>query len=108
MQMTQQDQSSNLDRLLRSWGLQMSANTFAGDRALAIEAPLSRNQRAEKVIGFLGLTADCFNKGSVISTNLNQLRLLFAGVLNEVDRADGGSKRGRRPQPGGNPGAKEA
>ncbi len=87
MQMTQQDQSSNLDRLLRSWGLQMSANTFAGDRALAIEAPLSRNQRAEKVIGFLGLTADCFNKGSVISTNLNQLRLLFAGVLNEVDPA---------------------
>jgi len=85
MQMTQQDQSSNLDRLLRNWGLQMPANTFAGDRALAIEAPLSRNQRAEKVIGFLGLTADCFNKGSVISTNLNQVRLLFAGVLNEVD-----------------------
>ena len=87
MQMTQQDQSSNLDRLLRSWGLQMSENTFAGDRALAIDAPLSRNQRAEKVIGFLGLTADCFNKGSVISTNLNQVRLLFAGVLNEVDPA---------------------
>jgi ABC-2 type transport system permease protein len=85
MQFTQQDQSSNLDRLLRGWGLQMPANTFAGDRALAIEAPLSRNQRAEKVIGFLGLTADCFNKGSVISTNLNQLRVLFAGVLNEVD-----------------------
>ncbi len=85
MQMTQQDQSSNLERLLRSWGLQMSANTFAGDRALAIEAPLSRNQRAEKVIGFLGLTANCFNKGSVISTNLNQLRVLFAGVLYEVD-----------------------
>jgi ABC-2 type transport system permease protein len=85
MQFTQQDQSSNLDRLLRTWGLQMPANTFAGDRALAIEAPLSRNQRAEKVIGFLGLTADCFNKGSVISTNLNQVRLLFPGVLNEVD-----------------------
>jgi len=87
MQMTQQDQSSNLDRLLRSWGLQMPENTFAGDRALAIDAPLSRTQRAEKVIGFLGLTADCFNKGSVISTNLNQVRLLFAGVLNEVDPA---------------------
>jgi ABC-type uncharacterized transport system involved in gliding motility auxiliary subunit len=87
MQMMQQDQSSNLDRLLRSWGLQMSANTFAGDRALAIEAPLNRNQRAEKVIGFLGLTADCFNKGSVISTNLNQVRVLFAGAFNEVDPA---------------------
>jgi ABC-type uncharacterized transport system involved in gliding motility auxiliary subunit len=85
MQMTQQDQSSNLDRLLRAWGLAMPTNTFAGDRGLAIEAPLNRSQRAEKVIGFLGLTPECFNKGSVISTSLNQVRLLFAGVLNEVD-----------------------
>ncbi len=85
MQMTQQDQSSSLDRLLKTCGLEMPKNTFAGDRALAIEAPISRNQRAEKVIGFLGLTPECFNKDSVISTNLNQVRLLFAGVLNEVD-----------------------
>lgn len=85
MQMTQQDQSSNLDRLLRTWGLEMPANTFAGDRALAIEAPLGRNQRPEKVIGFLGLTPECFNKESVISTNLNQVRLLFPGVLKETD-----------------------
>ncbi|MCX5646587.1 MAG: Gldg family protein [Phycisphaerae bacterium] len=85
MQMTQQDQNSSLDRLLRAWGLEMPRNTFAGDRGLAIEAPLSRSQRAEKVIGFLGLTPECFNKGSVISTSLNQVRLLFAGVLNEVD-----------------------
>ena len=87
MQMTQQDQSSNLDRLLRTWGLEMPQNTFAGDRGLAVEAPLNRSQRAEKVIGFLGLTPECFNKGSVISTSLNQVRLLFAGVLNEVDPA---------------------
>ena len=105
MQMTQQDQSSNLDRLLRSWGLQMSANTFAGDRALAIEAPLSRNQRAEKVIGFLGLTADCFNKGSVISTNLNQVRLLFPGVLNEVDPAQ--KAAGKPADPNQAPGQKK-
>jgi ABC-2 type transport system permease protein len=54
---------------------------------LAIEAPISRNQRAEKVIGFLGLTPECFNKDSVITTNLNQVRMLFAGVLNEVGGA---------------------
>jgi ABC-2 type transport system permease protein len=84
MQMMQQDQSSNLDRLLRTWGLDMPPNTFAGDRALAIEAPITRNQRPERVIGFLGLTPECFNKNSVITTNLNQVRLLFAGVLNEV------------------------
>lgn len=85
MQMMQQDQSSSLDGLLRTWGLAMPKNTFAGDRALAIEAPISRNQRPEKIIGFLGLTPECFNKNSVITTNLNQVRLLFAGVLNEID-----------------------
>ena len=85
MQMTQQDQSSSLDRLMRTWGLEMPQNTFAGDRALAIEAPISRNQRAEKVIGFLALTPECVNKDSVITTSLNQVRVLFAGVLNEVD-----------------------
>jgi len=85
MQMAQQDQSSSLDRLLKTWGLEMPKNTFAGDRALAIEAPISRSQRPEKVIGFLGLTPECFNKGNVISTSLNQVRMLFAGVLNEVD-----------------------
>ncbi|MCU0914943.1 MAG: Gldg family protein [Planctomycetes bacterium] len=87
MQMTQQDQSSSLDRLLKTWGLEMPQNTFAGDRSLAIEAPISRNQRAEKVIGFLGLTPECVNKDSVVTTNLNQVRMLFAGVLNEVETA---------------------
>jgi ABC-2 type transport system permease protein len=103
MQMTQQDQSSSLDRLLRTWGLEMPKNTFAGDRALAIEAPLNRNQRPEKVIGFLGLTPECFNKGSVISTSLNQVRLLFAGVLNEVDPSQkaGASKPADANQPQG-------
>ena len=101
--MTQQDQSSNLDRLLRTWGLEMPTNTFAGDRGLAIEAPLNRSQRAEKVIGFLGLTPECFNKGSVISTSLNQVRLLFAGVLNEVDPAQkaGAGKPADANQPQG-------
>jgi ABC-2 type transport system permease protein len=95
MQMAQQDQSSSLERLLKTWGLSMPANTFAGDRALAIEAPISRNQRAEKVIGFLGLTPECFNKDSVITTNLNQVRMLFAGVLNEV----GGATKASASQP---------
>jgi ABC-2 type transport system permease protein len=101
MQMTQQDQSSNLDRLLRTWGLQMPQNTFAGDRSLAIETPLGRNQRAEPLIGFLGLKPECFNKESVMVTNLNQVRMLFAGVLNEIDASGkaGGAKAGDPNQP---------
>ncbi|OHB66709.1 MAG: hypothetical protein A2Y76_08990 [Planctomycetes bacterium RBG_13_60_9] len=85
MQMVQQEQSSNLDRLMRTWGLEMPKNTFAGDRSLAIDAAIDRNQRPEKIIGYLELTPECFNKDSVIATNLNQVRVLFAGVLNEVN-----------------------
>jgi ABC-2 type transport system permease protein len=85
MQFTQQDQSSSLDRLLRTWGLEMPKNTFAGDRGLAMEATISRNQRPEKIIGYLELKSGCFDKDSVITTDLNQVRMLFAGVLNEVD-----------------------
>jgi len=91
MQMTQQDQSSNLERLLRTWGLEMPENTFAGDRSLAMAAPLNRNQRPEKIIGYLNLTPECFNDDSVVTANLNQVRVLFAGVLKETDPPGRGS-----------------
>jgi len=80
-----QEQNSDLEPLLRTWGLEMPANTFAGDRALAIAASISRNERPEKIIGYLGLTADCFNHKSVITGELNELRILFAGALQEVN-----------------------
>jgi len=99
MQFSQQDQSSNLDRLLRTWGLEMPKNTFAGDRALAKEAAITRNQRPEKIIGYLDLTPECFNKDSAITTSLNQVRVLFAGILKEVDPKAAGEKPADPNQP---------
>jgi ABC-2 type transport system permease protein len=87
MQMQMQyDSSSNLNTLLRTWGLEMPEKTFAGDRALASMANIRANQRPQKIIGYLNLTpeGDCFNEDSVITADLNQVRILFAGVLNEV------------------------
>ncbi len=80
----QQDQSSNLEALLHAWGLEMPKDTFAGDLNLAIAASVSRNQRPEKIIGYLGLEEGCFNKDQVISAELNQVRMLFAGALKEL------------------------
>ncbi len=85
MQMSVQSQNSSLDRLMKTWGLEMPANTFAGDRSLAMEAAVSRNARAEKIIGYLALNRDCFNRDNPITTELNEVRMLFAGVLNEID-----------------------
>jgi ABC-2 type transport system permease protein len=87
MQMTAQTQDSNLEKLMHTWGLEMPRNTFAGDRSLALKAAVTRDQRPELIIGYLNLTPECFNKDSVIATNLNQVRVLFAGVLRLVDQA---------------------
>ncbi|MBL7187221.1 MAG: Gldg family protein [Phycisphaerae bacterium] len=85
MQM-QHSSSSELNKLLKSWGLEMPASTFAGDRNLALKASMRANQRPENIIGYLGLTPEgsCFAKDHVVTAELNNVRFLFSGVLNEV------------------------
>ena len=75
--------TSDLNVLLRTWGLEMPENTFAGDRSLAI---IPRGRR-EKVIGYLNLTPEwkCFNTDNVITAELNQVTVFFSGVLREVE-----------------------
>ncbi|UCC22933.1 MAG: Gldg family protein, partial [Planctomycetota bacterium] len=76
---------SDLNRLLRTWGLEMPENTFAGDRGLALSTSITPNARPEKIIGFLNLSPpDCFNSENVITAELNQVRFLFPGVLKQV------------------------
>lgn len=81
-------QSSDLNRLLRNWGVEMPPKTFAGDRNLAQNASIMENQRPQKLIGFLKLTSQCFNPDSVAMADLNQVRMLFSGILKEVDNSD--------------------
>ena len=82
-QMVIQKQSSDLGPLMVTWGLDMPANTFAGDKSLVLEAALTRDARQEPIMGYLGLTApDCFNQDDVITADLNYVRMLFPGVLN--------------------------
>jgi ABC-type uncharacterized transport system involved in gliding motility auxiliary subunit len=72
------EQNSDLNVLMRSWGVEMPENTFAGDASLALPAQFG----AEPVIGFLGLRPGCFNRDSVVTAELNQVITLFSGVLN--------------------------
>lgn len=78
------DPVSDLNQLLRTWGVEMPAHTFAGDRSLAMFAQMQRNERLEKLIGYLNLTRECVNTENVITANLNQVRLVFPGVLQKV------------------------
>jgi len=83
-------QKSNLDVLLRTWGLEMPEDTFAGDKNLMLAWPGGPNRRPENLIGFLNLTPNwnCFNNENVITAELNQVNILFAGVLKEVVGSD--------------------
>jgi len=82
MMQQQQSQKSDLNRLMRNWGVTMPDNTIAGDLNLALAARMGE----DGVVGFLGLRPKpgCFNKDSVVTAELNQVTMLFAGALNEV------------------------
>jgi ABC-2 type transport system permease protein len=73
---------SNLNRLLKNWGVEMPDKTFVGDLSLVLEATLRQDARPEKIMGYLMLTRECMNRESPISANLNQVRVLLAGALN--------------------------
>jgi len=87
----QDEPVSDLNKLLRTWGVEMPADTFAGDRSLAVLTQIDRNERAKKLIGYLNLHRGSFNSQSVVTANLNQVRMLFSGALMEVTDANGQS-----------------
>ena len=99
MQMRQMPkQDSNLEPLMGKWGLSMEANTFAGDRDLAMVTSLSAGQRPQKLIGLLGLNYECFSADEIITSDLNDVKVLFAGVLKQTgnwDVADGDDQSGK-------------
>lgn len=86
--------SSDLNKLLLNWRLEMPSNTFAGDRALTPPRSLRQQARSEKIIGFLDLNSECVNADNAITSELNQITVLFSGVLNELTGTDaqGGSQ----------------
>jgi len=79
---------SDLNVLMRSWGVEMPENTFAGDREMAVWAQVRENARPSPIIGYLNLTDEAFSSENVITANLNQVRLLFPGVLRKTARPE--------------------
>ncbi len=77
-------QNSDLNVLLQTWGLEMPEKTFAGDRAIAVNAPVRRNERPQQIIGILNLNRDCFSSEKAMTSDLNQVTVMFAGILREI------------------------
>jgi len=77
---------SNLNPLLKTWGLEMPGLTFAGDRTLAVVGSVSQGSRPEKVLSILRLTSTekCFDSNSPAMAMLNEVNVIFPGVLNRI------------------------
>ncbi len=82
-------QASSLNAIMKKWGVEMPADKFAGDKMLAEKVPMGQNQRPSPLIGFLGLTPpNCFNSDVAMTADLNDVKMLFAGVLKDVSKKE--------------------
>jgi ABC-type uncharacterized transport system involved in gliding motility auxiliary subunit len=81
---TEHNPSSNLEKLMVNWGLEMPKDTYAGDRSLALEGALRAGERPQRIIGFLETRPECFNRNTPMTSELNQVRFLYSGVLKPI------------------------
>jgi len=79
--------SSDLNALLRGWGVEMEPDEIAADRLLAVKASLGPNEPPSPLLPYMQLQGDCFNRKEIITAPLHDLRVLFAGVLREAPTA---------------------
>ena len=80
--------SSDLNRLLNTWGLEQPENVFAGDRGLALSGPGRPGQPVQKLIYAMDLRPGCFSTDNIVTAELNQVRMLFSGILKPLAETD--------------------
>jgi len=79
---------SDLNALLRTWGVEMDNEIITVDHRLALKASLQRNEPRTTILTFLSLNEDCVNSREVITTDLHSLRVIFAGSLSQIEDAE--------------------
>jgi ABC-type uncharacterized transport system involved in gliding motility auxiliary subunit len=82
--------ASNLERLFKSWGFEVPANTVAGDRrdAQRVGVPSSRGStRPLDYIAWLNLKADNLNRNDMITADLSHVMMASAGIIEPIEGA---------------------
>jgi ABC-type uncharacterized transport system involved in gliding motility auxiliary subunit len=82
--------SSNLERLFKSWGFAVPAQTIAGDRrdAQRVGVPGSRGAtRPLDYIAWLNLKADNLNRTDMITADLSHVMMATSGIIEPIDGA---------------------
>jgi ABC-type uncharacterized transport system involved in gliding motility auxiliary subunit len=84
MQM-QHKANSDLNDLLETWGVRMEPEQIAVDRNLAIRVSLSADRSPERFMPYLQLGPEQISRSEVITADLHNVRMLFAGSLTKID-----------------------
>jgi ABC-type uncharacterized transport system involved in gliding motility auxiliary subunit len=82
--------ASNLERLFKSWGFKVPANTVAGDRrdAQRVGVPGSGGgTRPLDYIAWLNLKTDNLNRTDMITADLSHVMLATAGIIEPIEGA---------------------
>ena len=82
--------ASDLERLFKSWGFELPANTVAGDRrdAQRVGVPGARGgTRPLDYVAWLNLRADDLNRNDMITANLSQVTMASAGIIEPIEGA---------------------
>ena len=82
--------ASNLERLFKSWGFEMPANTVAGDRrdAQRVGVPGSRGgTRPLDYIAWLNLKTDNLNRTDMITADLSHVMMASSGIIRPIEGA---------------------
>src|SRR6516162_1792064 len=82
--------ASNLERLFKSWGFEVPAQTIAGDRRAAqrVGVPGSRGStRPLDYIAWLNLKADNLNRADMITADLSHVMMATSGIVEPIEGA---------------------
>ena len=78
------ESNSDLNVLLEKWGVKMEPGKIAADRRLGVMAQFRQGQIPVRFPVYLGLDETCVNADEVIVSDLDTIRMLFAGSLSKV------------------------
>jgi len=76
---------SDLNTLLKQWGVEMPKEQFAGDRGLAQTIRTSQFAQPSLHLGVMSLTEECVNPDEIIASELSNVLMVFPGALEPVD-----------------------
>jgi ABC-type uncharacterized transport system involved in gliding motility auxiliary subunit len=82
--------SSNLERLFKSWGFEVPSNTVVGDRrnAQRVGVPVpGRGSRALDYIAWINLQAANLNREDMITADLSHIMMASSGIIEPLDGA---------------------